>query len=154
MTSPHSTTPSDTASEDPPTFFVRAAHTAWRRIGSETVVLDQKQHRLVALNGAGGNLWHRLDVPRGVEQLTSDDDGSVRTFLEELAALGLVERTTNGDAPRAANDDAPEGARVESVSVEVEPAILWQEAVQNAAQTSACAFLPGQNALCDGVPFS
>lgn len=144
MTSPH-----PPASECSPILYVRAAHTAWRRIGDETVILDQKNHRLVALNSAGGDLWHRLDAPRELENLVSADIPVIRSFLENLADLGLLDRTTDAVEPRPANDDVPETA-----SADGEPAILWQEAIQNAAQTTACAFLSGQNPLCNSVPFS
>ena len=153
MTSP---APPESA-EAPPILYVRAPHAAWRQIGDEMVVLDQKGHRLVALNQAAGTVWHRLDAPRSVETLamilSSRDETGVQTFLEELAQLGLLERTTNGELPSPANDDSLRtfGSRVE---IDSAPAILWQEPIQNAAQTSACAFLPGQNPLCNSVPFS
>lgn len=144
MTSPH-----PPASVRSPILYVRAAHTAWRRIGEETVILDQKRHRLVALNSAGGDLWHWLDAPREADNLVSGDISEIRSFLENLADLGLLDRTNDACEPRPANDDVPETAGADG-----EPAILWQEAVQNAAQTTACAFLSGQNPLCDSVPFS
>lgn len=139
------------SADSPHTHYIRAPHAAWRRIGDETVVLDQKQHRLVALNAVGGELWHRLDVPRRVDDLVSPRvSPDVRSFLEELVQLGLLERTANGDAtPRAANDDSADPAFPQDP-----PAVLWQEPIQNAAQTSACAFVPGQNAICNAVPFS
>ena len=147
MTSPHPPELQDAATDAQPTRYMRAPHVAWRRIGEETVVLDLKEHRLVALNPVGGRLWHHLDAPRGVEQLGGP--AGIGAFLEELAEMGLLERTECGPSP--ANDDSADGgAEPDGV-----PAILWQEPIQNAAQTgTGCAFISGQNAICNSVPFS
>lgn len=142
----------------PDSRFSRAPHTSWRRIGDETVVLDQNGHRLFGLNDAAGTVWHRLDASRTARELTSASGvtmSDVISFLAQLADLGLVELQQGPVLVKDAPKPLPQPLLDEQPAAGAPPAITWQEALQNAAQTSGgCAFLPAQNPLCNSAPFS
>lgn len=135
--------------------FARADHTAWRRIGDETVILDQAGHRLFGLNETAGVVWHLLDSSRSAEELCSVSGVSpdeLASFLGQLERSGLVQpaaATSERKKPEAKGERTPP----QRGSVDT-PAITWQEPLQHAAQTMACAFLPAQNPLCNSAPFS
>ncbi|MEM9556089.1 MAG: PqqD family protein [Acidobacteriota bacterium] len=149
--------------------FRRAPHTAWRQVDDETILVDLAGHRMLGLDAVGGALWHHLDAPRTLDALIehvveSTAKGapkdavaghgipgreSVGRFLEQLVALGVLEiegRDPSSESveptPRSGSPE-PDGAG---------PRILWQEEIAQVA--ASCAFLPGQNALCNSAPFS
>lgn len=129
--------------------YRRAAHTAWRTIADETVVLDLESKRMLGLNPAAAFVWQTLEAMEDCEAMRramgSPDFGTeeIEAFLSELEALGLVLRE-KPEKPAPVAIEAP---------LELEaPRILWQEKVEQIAAT--CAFLPAQNPLCNQVPFS
>ncbi len=130
--------------------YRRAAHTAWRTIADETVVLDLENKRMLGLDPAAAFVWQTLeameDLPamrRAMGSPPAFGIEEVETFLNELVDLGLVERREPEKRSPVALE-AP--AELEA------PRILWQETVEQVAAT--CAFLPGQSPLCNQVPMS
>lgn len=127
----------------------RAAHTAWRTLGEETIVVDLVGRRIRGLGGVGGWVWSQLDG-RPLEQLhravialpdaPHDASDQLQGFLDELAAAGLV-------------DEGPPLAAIPATAVPgcwISPTIAWDEALQQAA--ASCGFIPGQTPLCSQVP--
>ena len=78
--------------------YRRAAHTAWRTIADETVVLDLQGKRMFGLDPAAAFVWQTLeameDTASMLRALGSPAFGAdeIEAFLGELADLGLVER--------------------------------------------------------------
>lgn len=142
----------------------RAAHTAWRQLADEAVLVDLTGHRMYGLNAAASFLWHALDgrcdasaLARrmaGGQEVGDDLREKVDEFLAELSRLELTEPLVGSPGERG-----PTAVRVPEVAEQLAPpapveapAILWQEEIRQAAGT--CAFLPGQNPLCNQVPQS
>lgn len=112
-------------------------HLAYRRLDTETVVLNPRGRLIIGLNVAGGEFLERLSEPRSLAQLASIDlpamppgyAATVGAFLEELVALGLIERVDFAEDPPAAAAPLPSDCEP--------PAVLWREAmVEVVLQTS------------------
>lgn len=112
--------------------YRRSPHTAWRQIEGETVVLDLRGRRACALDPAGGAVWQAIEQARPVAE-----EGII-AFLDQLAALGLVEITA-----------AEPGGDPLELAADARPQVLWQEQVRLFA--SSCSFEPGN---CDSSPQS
>jgi hypothetical protein len=111
--------------------YQRIKNVAWRRVGSETVIVNLGRRRMLAVNEAGGAVWEAL--ASGASVLP----GEAAPFLADLESEGVVERLTG-----------EEGASV-SVSPGETPAVLWREELHH---FGGCSFLPGQGDLCDQNP--
>jgi len=130
--------------------YRRAAHTAWRTIADETIVLDLESKRMFGLNPAAAFVWQTLEamedlaaMRRAMGSPAAFGIEEMEAFLDELVDLGLVQR----EEPEKRTPVALEAPG------ELEPPrILWQEKVEQIAAT--CAFLPSQSPLCNQVPFS
>jgi hypothetical protein len=128
----------------------RAAHTAWRQLGEETVVVNLRDRRIVGLAPVGGWIWSLLDG-RTLEELEAElgalpgaDEGAAAAlggFLAELEALGLVDRNTLAAGPCRPTQQ-PERYAV--------PQVRWSEPLEQAA--ASCGFISGQTPLCTQVP--
>ena len=137
-------------------YYSRANHTAWRKVGEETLVVDLAGKTLFGLNPLAGWVWQQLDGVRstaGLASFSADypelDLRQLETFLQALEAHGLVVAQTSPSSEA----DADAGTSLEPPPEASDPpAITWREAIQQAAAT--CAFLPGQNPLCNAAPFS
>lgn len=127
----------------------RAAHTAWRRLGEETIVVDLTGRRILGLDPVGGWIWAQLDgrelstIARSVAELPgapAEPPAVIDAFVSSLVQLGLVEEGEPlGPAP------IPEAP----ASYE-RPRVVWNEALQQAA--ASCGFITGQTPLCTQVP--
>lgn len=127
----------------------RAAHTAWRRLGEETIVVDLTGRRILGLDPVGGWIWAQLDgrelsvIAGAIADLANapaDPRAVVDGFVSSLAQLGLVEEgELLGPCPIY---EAP-------TSYEL-PGVVWNEALQQAA--ASCGFITGQTPLCTQVP--
>jgi hypothetical protein len=128
--------------------YRRVSHLAWRRVLDEMVVLDLRNRRMLALDGAGGRLFERLAAPASLEDLgrqlwgdASDGGGELRPFVDELLALGVLE--VDGDVPAA-----PAGERVAAAAGGTGaagaalPRVLWSETLHAVNQCSP-PFCPG-----------
>lgn len=129
--------------------FRLARQTAWRALAEETIVLDLETKRMYGLNESASFVWQTIEamddfegmlramagaaLPFGVEELAA--------FCDELVALDLLE---------AAEPENRLPVAVEPLSDLEPPKILWQETLEQVA--ASCAFLPGQNPLCNQVP--
>ena len=125
---------------------------AWRTVGDETIVLDLETKRMYGLNESAAFLWQTIstmeDFDSMLQAMTRAESPSfgaeiLAAFCDELVELGLME----------------EGRSEQPVSVVIDPPadlepprILWQETLERVA--ASCAFLPGQNSLCNQVPVS
>ncbi len=138
--------------------YRRAEHTAWRDLGDETVVVDLTAHQMFGLNPTAGYLWQALDGTVSLERLAEElaavggrvELADLERFCAELVELALL--AAADPAPReeaAALPPPPEAAERQPPTA---PAILWREAIRQAAGT--CAFLPTMSPLCNQVPFS
>jgi hypothetical protein len=135
--------------------YRRAPHTAWRKIGRETIVVDLQAKQMFGLNESGGFLWHAVDAAADLEELArwlaaADsparvDTGQLRSFCDRLAELGLL---TTG-VPDETQEAAAPG--LEPLETMAPPQILWQEQIQQ--PPGSCAFLPGQGPICSQTPF-
>ncbi len=123
----------------------RASHVAWRAVGEETILVDLRNNRIFGLNSSGGAVWAELDET-GATGLDLDGRAaeSVRAFLAELVAAGLVGKTSD---PRVSDT----AAKVPALPESPPPAVAWQEKLESFA--GACALLGG-NPLCSPVPTS
>lgn len=118
----------------------RAAHTAWRRLGTEVVVIDLRGNVMYGLDDAGGRVWESLGEEGAVSPAREGPQAAaVERFLGELARLGLVE----GAAGAETSLPPPPGPSPS-------PRILWQEAVQRFGGN--CGLRPGQGTPCGGKP--
>jgi len=127
----------------------RAAHTAWRRLGEELVVIDLDANLVYGLDQPGGQVWELLGEGRGLGEIAAaiaseategEPLQAVERFLAELAAAGLVEGVSEPAAAAPPADPA-------SVS---SPRILWRERVQRFG--GSCGLRPGQGTPCGGKP--
>jgi hypothetical protein len=86
-------------------YYRRNPHTAWQIMEDGGVILDLQAHELSATNATGAVLWQALDSPKTARQLSADlarefavtpDEAlsTVRAFLDQLQAKGLVEPVT------------------------------------------------------------
>ena len=130
---------------------LRAAHTAWRRLGDEVVVINLDVSMIYGLDDRGGRLWESIGDGCDVASLAAvlvgeaengDGLGAVTRFLAELAAAGLVSGGPTlsgpGRTPKAAN------------SSNVSPRILWREKVQRFGGN--CGLRAGQSSTCTARP--
>lgn len=117
--------------------YRRTRQLAYRRLETETVVLDPRGRLIVGLNGAGGELLDGLSEPRSLELLAGVGlpatppgyAATVGAFLEELVALGLAERVDSAESPPAGEPRVLSSGEL--------PAVLWREAmVEVGLQTS------------------
>lgn len=129
----------------------RSAHTAWRRLGDEVVVIDLDASMVYGLDDRGGRVWESIGDGCDVASLAAvlvgeckngDGLGAVARFLAELAEAGLVsfEMALVKDGARPA---AP-------ASAQASPRILWRERVQRFGGT--CGLRPAQGTPCGGKP--
>ncbi len=123
--------------------FRRASHVAWRRIGSETIVLDLKGKRAFGLNEPAGALWHALaELADGVGA-TAPNDPDAGAFLAQLVSFGLAEAVSDG--VRSATVPLPGPG-------EGPPRITWSGDIPSFGQS--CARVPGQSGICESHPQS
>ncbi len=113
--------------------FAAVRHLARRRIEDQVVVLDLRKSRIFGLNPSAGDVLEALQCPLTMDQIATrfaanaaDPNAvpaEVARFVDELAALGLLERRSplpGGPAP------SPVAA---GATPWVAPALLWQEEV-------------------------
>lgn len=132
----------------------RAPHVAWRRIADDTVLLDLKRKHIYALNETAGYFWHALNGHRQVDELLQligpsapeKLEGQLIDFLDELMNLKLV-------ASGPDNVGSETTLKLEKPSTILPPSVVWQEEMKTAIGFS-CAFLPGENSVCDTGPYS
>jgi hypothetical protein len=135
-----------------PTRFERAANTAWRVIGDETVVVNLASRRIFGLNASGGRVWEALATGADLARLagtvgndaTPGGDPATREFLDELTREGLV--LASGAAP----DDGVEVAPETTVAGAVPPRVVWREELLRFG--GACGKFPGGGGPCIGAP--
>lgn len=143
---------------DTSVIYRRVGHTAWRTIAGEHILVDLKRLQMYGLNETAVFLWHRLDGAKDSQTLATAlqaTDSSctltaadVSAYCRRLAAEGLVEVV-----PGASSDPGAPAAEAPAMPARFSPPeILWQEAVRQ--PPGSCAFLPAQNPLCTGQPFS
>jgi hypothetical protein len=113
--------------------YQRVKNVAWRRIGSETVIVNLGRRRMLAVNEAGGAVWESLVGGAPMSP------GEAAPFLADLEAEGIVERADSGD-DEAAVAVPPGGA----------PTVLWREELNTFG--ASCHFLSGGGGDCDQVP--
>ena len=127
--------------------YARAAHTAWRRLDDETVVINLSSKRMVGLNASGGAMWEALQAAPDLATLAAGSGAEaemhLRRFVEELAAEGLVEPTA-GETPTADVAPAP------MTGPFAPPAITWREELLRFG--GACNKEPGGGLFCDQIP--
>ena len=136
--------------------YCRSQSTAWRNVAGETILIDLEAKVMYGLNETAAFVWEAIEtVPdlRRIARLMSDENGcppcdvaELERFCAELEELGLLHRAEPGETIAA----RPVEARPPKDTSP--PAILWREEVRRLAAT--CAFLPGQNPLCNQVPTS
>jgi hypothetical protein len=130
----------------------RAAHTAWRRLGDEVVVIDLGTSMVYGLDDRGGRVWESIGEGCGMASLAEalaeeaargDALHAVARFLAELADAGLLAARPSGAAfdgeTRAGTSTDPRA-----------PRILWREKVQRFGGT--CGLRPSQGTPCNGKP--
>ena len=123
--------------------FRRANHVAWRRIGSETVVLDLKGKRAFGLNEPGGMVWQAIaDLPDGVSGVVATSEPEAQAFLAELAGLGLVE---------AMPEETPASVATPAVALVDSPKVAWSDEIRSFG-AGTCGFVPGGGGTCRGNP--
>ncbi len=128
---------------------------AWRRVGSETIVIHLARKMMFGLNPAGGRVWEALDGPATFEELVRlvpveacngpTAKAALAAFLADLAAEDLV--IVEPGLPETGDREAH--PHPESTSL---PSVTWREEVRRFA--GACAFYPGVSVICDQQPFS
>ena len=135
--------------------FRRQPHVAWRTIEDETIVIDLRRGRMYGLNATAGSVWTRLaGATDGTDEPVAHHvDGArqprLHTFVKVLLELDLVTRVEGDDGGAPALELGGSSADLDDA-----PAILREEALEQAGQRPSCAFLPAQNPLCQQVPIS
>ena len=129
----------------------RSAHTAWRRLGDEVVVIDLDTSMVYGLDDRGGRVWESIGEGCDVASLAAvlvgeaangDGLGAVERFLAELAEAGLV----SGEIGPTGIVGTPAAPGAAGAS----PRILWRERVQRFGGT--CGLRPAQGTPCGGKP--
>jgi hypothetical protein len=127
--------------------YSRAAHTAWRRLDDETVVINLSSKRMVGLNESGGAVWEALAAAPELAVIAgasgAEAEMHLRRFVAELAAEGLVEATA-GETPTADVAPAP------MTGPFVPPAITWREDLLRFG--GACNKIPEESPYCNQNP--
>lgn len=93
------------SSEDRPTIVRRAQHPVFRELTGGGSLHDERTGSYFSLNATGALIWILLDEPIALEELATilgaaatapveQVASEVRTFVGQLASLGLVELTT------------------------------------------------------------
>ena len=113
--------------------YQRVKNVAWRRIGSETVIVNLGRRRMLAVNEAGGTVWEALTGGAPVSP------GEAEPFLADLEAEGVVERVVAGEDGTAVT--VPPGGA---------PSVLWREELSHFGLN--CGFLPAGGGACQGNP--
>jgi DNA-binding transcriptional MocR family regulator len=136
--------------------YRRNSNTAWRKIAEETIVVHLDAKEFFGLNDSAAEIWNALDGttdPKSLaDQLKFNHDGVV-AFCKELEEQGLVEGIEGDAAPSADAFESNEPPSADRIFEGVDPPrILWREKIQQVA--ASCAFLAGQNPLCNQVPIS
>ena len=136
----------------------RAPHTAWRELDGETVIADLKEKWMYGLSATAGVVWHALDGRRDLQEIHELVSGlgfrgeiaDIADLLAELESLCLVERSPS-DPPA----DPARNLRVAPLpGTLAEAKISWREDIRAFGMAGSCAFLPGQNPLCNQTPMS
>jgi hypothetical protein len=132
--------------------YTRSAHTAWRRIGEETIVINLATRRMVCLNGPAGAVWDRLEAGADVAALAAAlapgaPAAALSVASEFVAALqheGLVE---SQPAPAAGEQTGATGKLPPGF---VPPRLTWNEELLRFG--GACGKQPGAGGTCIGHP--
>jgi hypothetical protein len=118
---------------------------AWRRIGSETFVVDLRAKVMYGLNATGGALWQAIvdgeDLDVAIRRLAMADGAqlpekavaaAVATFTAELVELGLAQIDVRTERAAAQPIEEIEGFEA--------PQIMWCEEMVAYAQQNSCLF--------------
>jgi len=99
-------------------FPTRSARAAWRLVDGEVVIADPVGRGACVLNGAAGAAWRLADGSReggeiaGLLGLDAEGRRALGALLDELAAMGLVERAVERavvEEPASEPPQVPEG---------------------------------------------
>ncbi len=114
--------------------------------------MDLAARQMVGLNPTAGYVWQMLDgtvrLERLAERLPALELAELERFCAELGELGLLA----APGPPTIDGDAESGEEQSPPATIEPPAILWREAIHQAAAT--CALFPASSVLCNQAPFS
>ena len=121
-----------------PPLFAAVRHLARRRIEG-VIVLDLRRGRIYGMNPSAGAVLEALQQPQTAPQIAARFmppasgapalPGELDRFLDELAALGLIERCSlSSEAAASAGTAATASARAVAAPW-APPVLLWREEV-------------------------